>query len=200
MNHQDRTNARPHRSPHGATQEGTHEGTQAGTHEGTQERAYEAAAALRKVTAGVVDTSSIIYMIKAGFMDRLAFELDLTTPSAAAEETGWPRLPVRISTVQPALTADDAVLALAVQRGSPVISEDRELLMRAGAAGIRYFNSLMMLNLLADRGRCDVGEYALFRDRLREIGRYSAEVLAFADGVAAAMGVPGERDADDPGS
>ncbi|MFP4483280.1 MAG: hypothetical protein ACOCYG_05880 [Spirochaetota bacterium] len=166
-----------------------------------------AVAGLRAVVTAVVDTSSIIYMIKAGFLERLAFSVDLIAPPEVAAETGWPRLPVRTvaTAIDPLVTGvtatpDDAVLALARDRRIPVISEDRELLLRAEEAGMPYYNALMMLNLLADRGRCNAEEYALFRNRLEEIGRYSREVLAFAADVARVLGVPRNGDVADGGA
>ena len=153
---------------------------------------------LRQVSAAAVDASSIIYMLKVGILDRLSFVVDLVTPAEVAAETGWPRLPLR--TVPGAslragealrgARPDDLVLALAEERGIALVSEDRELLMRAEEQGIAYFNSLMMLILLADRGRCAMDEYLVFRSRLEDIGHYSAWVRSFADKVALSLGLP----------
>jgi hypothetical protein len=156
------------------------------------------AALLREVSAAAVDASSIIYMLKVGMLDRLSFVVDLVTPAEVAAETGWPRLPLR--TVPGAslragealngARPDDLLLALAGERGIALVSEDRELLMRAEERGIPYFNSLMMLILLADRGRCAMEEYLVFRRRLEDIGHYSAWVRSFADKVAVALRLP----------
>jgi hypothetical protein len=153
---------------------------------------------LREVKAAAIDASSIIYMLKVGILDRLSFVVDLMTPPEVIAETGWPRLPLRTvpvttnragDTLHPG-TPDDLVLALAEERRVALISEDRELLMRAEERGVAYFNSLMMLLLLSDRGRCEVEEYLVIRHRLEEIGHYSEWVLNFADEVAVALGLP----------
>jgi hypothetical protein len=156
------------------------------------------ASLLREVSAAAIDASSIIYMLKVGILDRLSFVVDLMTPPEVIAETGWPRLPLRTVPVAAnragdtprAGTPDDLVLALAEERGVALVSEDRELLMRAEERDVPYFNSLMMLLLLSDRGRCDLGEYRVVRRRLEEIGHYSEWVLVFADEVAGALGLP----------
>lgn len=158
------------------------------------------AAMLQDLEQAVLDASSMIYMLKAGFLDRLSFLLDLATPAEVAAETGWPSLPVRVVRVEGKeagdgagggrAAPDDLLLRLAGDWGWPVVSEDRELLMRAEARDIRYFNSLMMLLLLNWRGRCSAEEYRLFQRRLYEIGRYSAWVRSFAEAVARELGLP----------
>jgi len=158
---------------------------------------------LEDLEHAVVDASSMIYMFKAGFLDRLSFALHLATPAEVAAETGWPSLPVQV--VDPYAgegeevsngagggqeLPDDLLLRLAARWNWPLVSEDREVLMRAEALDIPYFNSLMMLVLLNRRGRCSAAEYRLFRMRLYEIGRYSGWVRSFAETVARELGLP----------
>ncbi len=143
------------------------------------------------VREAVVDSSSVIYMLKAGFLERLAFDVKLWTPPEVIMETGWRHLPLHVrppsssSTVETAaLTTDERVLALAVEFRLPLVSEDRELLMQAESAGLSYFNALMMLILLLGLGRCDREELTIFWSRLLAVGHYSDRVGTFAEEVA----------------
>jgi hypothetical protein len=182
---------------------------------------------LLAVREAVVDASSLIYMLKAGFLERLSFTVKFWAPPEAIAETGWRHLPVwprrphaigprnsqfgadAIHSERPSPEAppggsiegsfedslselppadgpppDDLVLALADEMALPLVSEDRELLMRAEEARLPYFNALMMLMLLYGRARCDREEFGLFWGRLAEIGHYSDWVLSFAERVA----------------
>lgn len=155
-----------------------------------------------------IDASTIIYLLKAGFLGYLAAEVELRTVSAVMKETGWRGLPIRVDEgvgTSDRLTPDDRLLAFALAHRLPLISEDRKLLQRAGAAGLTYYNALLMLDLLVLRGRFSEEEYHIYRDRLVRIGRYDADVLATEKTVAAAVfagrrhlesGFPSGADAD----
>ena len=81
------------------------------------------------------------------------------------------------------LAPDDRLLHAALRARLPLISEDRELLLRFGESGLPYFNALMMLEYLLLRGRLSPRDYPQAARLLRRASRYNAEVLAFAQGV-----------------
>lgn len=81
------------------------------------------------------------------------------------------------------LAPDDRLLYAALRARLPLISEDRELLLRFGESGLPYFNALMMLEYLLLRGRLSSRDYPQAARRLRRASRYNAEVLAFAHDV-----------------
>lgn len=154
------------------------------------------------LTEAAVDASSIIYMLKAGFLGLLGHTIRLVTIEAIRDETGWqppevevrrePGLEHRIPPPGPGgpgpgtetLSNDERLLRFAALSRLPVVSEDRELLEAAGRRGINYYNSLMMLLLLRYRERIDQGWYAEARDRLLSIGRYGEEVLRRYDEIS----------------
>jgi hypothetical protein len=153
---------------------------------------------LRSLTEAAVDASSIIYMLKAGFLGLLGHTIRLVTIEAVRDETGWrpPEVEVRREpALDPglpgpgALSNDERLLRFAADSGLPVISEDRGLLEEAGRRGLDYYNSLMMLLLLRHRGRIDDAWYVEARDRLLSVGRYSDEIVRRYEGFARELGL-----------
>lgn len=146
---------------------------------------------LESLGAATIDASSIIYLLKAGFLGYLAAEVELHTVADVMRETGWRGLPVATHDGAPKAVVpsapDDQLLAFSIAHRLPLISEDRKLLLRAGAAGLVYYNALLMLNLLVLRGRFDEDQYHEYRARLIGVGRYSADVLATEQAVSTAV-------------
>lgn len=151
----------------------------------------------------VIDASSMIYMLKAGFLGLLGSTITLKTVPEVAAETGWPSLPVAIvDSGQSSLperpsgaenaresTNDRRLLTLAVESGLPLISEDRALLIAAGVEGLDHYNSLMMLAFLRYRGRIDEAWFDESRERLLGVARYSEEVLSRFREIQGELGV-----------
>jgi predicted nucleic acid-binding protein len=160
---------------------------------------------LLSLTEAAVDASSMIYMLKAGFFGYAAAEVRLFTVGPVAGEVGWPELPVRIvdlrrggevpwtaDTVEIAEAYvdnadrpnDELLLELARRRSLAVVSEDLAVLESAAGHGLAHFNALMLLALLALRGRIEAPDYEEYFALLRSIGRYRGDVLDFARAVA----------------
>lgn len=146
---------------------------------------------LESLRAAGIDASSIIYLLKAGILGYLAVEVELHTVAPVMRETGWRGLPVSVDAYEPdscaPVTPDDQLLSFTVANRLPLISEDRKLLHRAEAAGLTYYNALLMLDLLVLRGRFSEEEYRTYRERLVSIGRYGADVLSTENTVARAV-------------
>jgi rRNA-processing protein FCF1 len=142
----------------------------------------------------VIDTSSIIYMNKAGFFEIVSRTLNLITIPEVFDEldrrdSKEPWLKDVSAAVNcrdlpasryPAPEAtDDKLLSLTQETGLPLVSEDGKLLMKCDRAGIPYYNSLMILLFLFYRKSIDEVEYDRVKRRLLTHARYSKRVLAF---------------------
>lgn len=131
-----------------------------------------------------VDASSIIYMLKCGLLGKTASHIKLYCSPPVAAETGWPGLPV--TQVMPKgrfSTNDESVVLLGEEMNIPVISEDKKLLMAAERKGLRYFNTLMILNWLLHISAIDEKEYGEYYRELLKTARYSREVLDYAEEI-----------------
>lgn len=131
-----------------------------------------------------VDASSIIYMLKCGLLGKTAAHIKLYCSPPVAAETGWPGLPV--TQVMPKgrfSTNDESVVLLGEEMNIPVISEDKKLLMAAERKGLRYFNTLMILNWLLLDSAVSEEEYLEYRAELVKVARYSNRVLEYAEEI-----------------
>ena len=145
-----------------------------------------------RLAEAVIDTSSLILAEKAAVLPLLADEVRLRTVPAAIREysAGTPggSVPPAVILIEDEFPdrggpADSGVLAAARARRLPLISEDRKLLLQAGAAGLRYYNCLVMLEFLLYRGKMDDGARTGHRTALLAGARYASRVLAWADGL-----------------
>ena len=137
------------------------------------------------LTEAVIDASSIIYMLKAGFLGLLGSTIGLKTIPSVFAETGWPSLPVTVADEDDDdRPNDEKLLDFAVRSTLPVISDDRALLLAAERNGLDYYNSLMMLAFVRYRRRIDEAWYDEAFGRLLEIGRYNDEILGRFDEIA----------------
>lgn len=131
-----------------------------------------------------IDASSIIYMLKTGILGYVSAEIELLACQGIIEEVGWPRLPVNVVEMpEDAMTNDDSVIAVADRRKVPLLSEDLEILQEAREREIPHFNTLMILNYLLLKGRISPDEYPEYLGRLREISRYSDEILEYGSAI-----------------
>lgn len=162
-----------------------------------------------------IDASSIIYMLKAGFLGLLGSTITLKTLPEVAAETGWPALPISLVGPAPgdpdsegtrssmrdcspigygsggsasAPSNDERLLAFAFEASLPLISEDRALLRAAGEAHLEYYNSLMMLAMLRYRGRIDDAWFEESKERLLSVARYGEDVLRKYRGIEGELG------------
>jgi len=139
---------------------------------------------LSGITEISVDASSLIYMLKIGVLGYAAAEITFFANPCIIEEVGWPHLPVtECSLDREEMENDDTVIALADREKIPLMSEDLEILKKAGEKGIPFFNTLMILNYLLLKGRVSSEDYNVFLDRLIEISHYSSEVLLYGEAI-----------------
>lgn len=161
-----------------------------------------------RLKEAAIDASSIIYMLKAGYLGLLGSTITLRSVPEIVAETGWPGLPVTLVSIDrrpgpasPARSAsgsppqgaavsnDELLLTFAKEAGLPVVSEDRAILRAAEDEGLDYYNSLMMLAFLRYRGRIDQQWYEEAKARLLDVARYGADVLAKFETIAVELGI-----------
>jgi len=139
----------------------------------------------------LIDASSLIYIDKAGFLRELAASIALHAPQQIVAETGFTAPPVeRIEASAPLDDGeknDDILVRCALERGWPIISEDRQILHRMKREGMEYFNALMMLHCLLYRRCITPSRHRIHLERLHGFARYSAEVWAYGDSVHLAI-------------
>ncbi|MFP4564684.1 MAG: hypothetical protein ACLFRY_15390 [Spirochaetia bacterium] len=135
----------------------------------------------------LADSSSLIYMKKAGFLDRFLTSLEVYTVPEVIAETGFEDLAVKIihhryheERRDRALDTDSILLRCAVDEELPVVSEDRKILLSAEEQGLPYFNALMMLNFLFFKRKITLGEHTRFFRRLLETARYTRRILTYS--------------------
>jgi hypothetical protein len=146
-----------------------------------------------RLQEAAIDASSIIYMLKAGFLGLLGTTITLKSVPEVVAETGWPSLPVTVvsSDRPPVPSNDQRLLDFAEESGLPVISEDRAILRAAEAEGLDYYNSLMMLAFLRYRGRLDEQWYEEAKARLLEVARYGRDVIERFEAIEGELGIKG---------
>ena len=137
----------------------------------------------------MIDTSSILYMQKAGYFDLLASTIKLyTIPEVMSEirsEVEGMRLIAPSETH--ALSADKMLITCALDNNLAMISEDKAILSAMRRAKAPYFNALMMLNLLLLSDKIDDSLYRRFLMALKSIARYSEKVWEFGEKVHMAI-------------
>jgi hypothetical protein len=138
----------------------------------------------KSLNAAVIDASSIIYMMKAGFFDLVAHCVQFHAPESCLKETGFSDLPITGHSIDiPGITADQQLLMLAQSLQLPVVSEDRKVLITASRNGITFYNSLMMLNFLLYKKSIEKEMFTFFLKQLTAFARYSEEVFLFGKEV-----------------
>lgn len=140
---------------------------------------------LRELERAVIDSSSIIYMQKAGFLKHVISLLEIYAPAPVMDETGFREEGIRIISVTEnrSDTVDSLVVECAFNMNAAVISDDRGVLKKAEVPGLDYYNSLMMLCLLLLREEIDRADYTVFLNRLKSFARYSSFVYEFGEAV-----------------
>jgi hypothetical protein len=150
-----------------------------------------------RLTSMVIDSSTMIYARKAGFLGALASELELQTVPEVLEETGIRRTP-GIEVVVGAFAGDHkhskrlgetdaAVFALALAGGKPIATEDRGIMLLCEEHGLDFYNALMLAHLLLYRGALTEAQHEAALERLLLVSRYSKTVYAYAMDVLQAV-------------
>ena len=131
-----------------------------------------------------IDTSSIIYMHKAGFFDLVGRSIHLVTIRDVIREAGMSDL--RIETVTPTSgesTTDRKLVGTAQAAGLPLISEDRAILIVCRNRHIEYYNAYMLLIFLFYRRFIEGEELHEAESKLLETSRYNKWVVDYAEAL-----------------
>jgi hypothetical protein len=133
---------------------------------------------LRTVHSAFIDSSSVIYSVKAGVLEVLTRALELQTVAGVVKEVGGRLDGISVvADADPGLSVDDQLVAVAHHSGIPVISEDRKLLMKADDRDVDNYNVLVMLELMLLRGDVSLVEWDKARKRLLAAAHYSPWVV-----------------------
>ena len=131
----------------------------------------------------LVDSSSIIYMGKAGFLSVLSSTLDLATIPEVAEEVGNEAIEGITIEILPApggsASTDRRLVDAAVELAVPILSEDRKLLLEADRRGLDYYNALMMVGLLERRSVLSAEAAEAVVEKLLLVAHYSRRVRSY---------------------
>ena len=137
---------------------------------------------LRQLQVALVDASSVIYMLKAGYFELAAENLEFHSPQQIIQETGYQTLRVEpLAGID--LPPDNSLLYSAQQLGWPVITEDKGIMKELEARGLVYFNALMVLEYLSFRKLLTPEAYSDHLRRLLAHAWYGPEILEIADAV-----------------
>lgn len=133
----------------------------------------------------LIDASSIIYMNKAGFLNKLNQFLELFSLPEIIAETGYeiPEIKLVHYPNSPFKSSDQKLVAVAIAKKLPVISEDKKLLLKIKQESLPYFNALMMLNFLVLKKIIDKNEYFDYLEKLKQIARYNQKVWEYGHDV-----------------
>ncbi|OQX95181.1 hypothetical protein B6I21_06775 [candidate division KSB1 bacterium 4572_119] len=130
-----------------------------------------------RLTKALIDSSSIIYMKKAGFLNLLSEHVSLFTIEEIAREVGEELSNINIIESDFNQNSNDnKLINCAITNRLCVISEDKKLLLKLEKEKLDYYNSLMILNLLLYRKKISLEQYYNYQTRLKVVSRYSDEV------------------------
>ena len=138
---------------------------------------------LESLSRCMADSSSLIYLQKAGLLGRVAAALSLSTIPEVLTETGMTdpdTVPLQVCDHGfRGMPTDEVLVAVCAQSVIPLLSEDRKLLLRAERLGVTYYNSLMIVACLEYRGLIGEQEADDAVVALTEVARYGPRVLAY---------------------
>ena len=158
----------------------------------SQKRSSDSQIALKQFvhfTQAVIDTSSLIYLQEIEMLRLTANWLQLWTIPAVVRELGGSENDYPVHLIDPDTvrkgpeSVDQALCRVAAELQMPVISEDRQILMRTRALNLPFFNTLMVLNFLFYKDSLDLSTYQTALARLRSIARYSSKIYEFGGKV-----------------
>lgn len=143
------------------------------------------------LSQAIIDTSSLIYLQEIDLLTSAGRWIRLWTVPGVVREFGAAaaECPIHVidekNSTDGADSTDDTLCRAAAGCRLPIISEDRQILMRARKSNLPYFNTLMVLNFLLYKKALDLLEYQTAFDRLRTMARYSDKVYEFGGRVFA---------------
>ncbi len=146
---------------------------------------------LGHLSQAMIDTSSLIYLQEIDLVLLTGQWIKLWTVPGVINEFGgeaheYPVHLVDVRNLAESSADTDQMLCLAADKLClPIISEDRQILMRARKLDLPYFNTLMVLNFLLYKNALNLLEYQTVMDKLRDTARYSNEIYEFGGRVLA---------------
>ena len=132
------------------------------------------------LSQALIDTSSIIYLKKAGYFEHIATSINLFSISEIMSEFGENVNEITlIDNTLKSQTTDQKLISIATQINRPVISEDKRLLSTLQNKNLTFFNSLVILNYLLYIKKINNTQYLFYHERLKKIARYSPKIWKF---------------------
>lgn len=145
---------------------------------------------LRRIQAfggGVIDTSTLIYLERLGMLPLAAHSFSLLLIPQVAAEYGFCPEGVVLTPAPASGTTDELLCRMAQTLAQPVLSEDKQVLKQARAAGLSYYNTLMIVLALCAQGHLPLAAFPQEREKLRAFARYGPEIIAAGDAVYQAL-------------
>jgi len=141
-----------------------------------------------QLNKALMDASSIIYMDRADFLEKLASSIRLFSIPEILSETGPVSKRIRPFIYnRTASSNDQKLISCALDLDLPIISEDKKILVAVKRANRPFFNSLMMLNFLLYRRIIQNHQYVQYHLALTKFARYSDDIWEFGANVHAAI-------------
>ncbi len=142
---------------------------------------------LHAFRGGVIDTSTLIYLERLGMLSRTArcFSF-LLIPQVVAEYGAQPEGMV-LAAASCSGTTDETLCQTAHALGQPVLSEDKQVLRRARALNLCFYNTLMIVLALCAQGDLPLNTFPELRHKLHSFSRYNPGVFAVGDAVYEAL-------------
>jgi len=136
----------------------------------------------------LIDASSIIYMDRVDILGKLASCIRLFSIQEILSETGPVSEHIKLLIHnQTASSNDQKLIACALDRDLPIISEDKKILMAMKRVARPFYNSLMMLNFLLYRRLINDQQYTQYHLALKTFARYGDDIWHSGATVLAAI-------------
>lgn len=132
---------------------------------------------------GVVDTSTLIYLERLALLPLAAHSFSLLLIPQVIAEYGRCPEGCMLTPTSGTGTTDEQLCRVAHSLAQPVLSEDRQVLRRAQALGLSFYNTLMLVLALCAQGAVSIADYPDLRNHLCAFARYSPAVIATGDAV-----------------
>lgn len=139
----------------------------------------------RTLTGAVIDSSSILYMNKANFLEILSTEINLSAPSQVKHEIDSDLKKINFFDFnnERGLDTDDIIVISAYEKNLPVISDDKYILKYALEKNLPYFNSVMMLIFLFFCNKISLEELRSYQEKLYSFAYYSKQITNYAENI-----------------
>jgi hypothetical protein len=136
-----------------------------------------------ELKSAYIDASSIIYLYKIKALDIVQSNINLMTISEMLKEVSIGEIKISLAdiSVNKICSNDMKLVQSAFIKKVPLISDDKKVLKTAGRLGLKYYNSLIILNLLLYKKVIDIKAYNFFKENLLSLAWYSDKVKEFCE-------------------